>query len=87
MCELDANPSTRMSLQFTMAAPPTPVTSPGGPDTPEGPIILIANCAVVTPSPLIRLARSDIKQAFLKVVPRLAWRTVMGLGQVLDVDC
>ena len=31
-----------------MAAPPTPVTSPGGPDTPEGPIILSANCAVVT---------------------------------------
>ena len=31
-----------------MAAPPIPVTSPGGPDTPEGPIILPANCAVVT---------------------------------------
>ena len=30
-----------------MAAPPIPVTSPGGPDTPEGPIILPANCAVV----------------------------------------
>ena len=31
-----------------MAAPPTPVTSLSGPDTPEGPIILLANCAVVT---------------------------------------
>ena len=31
-----------------MAAAPTPVTSPGGPDTPEDPIILPANCAVVT---------------------------------------
>ena len=31
-----------------MAAPPIPVTSPDGPDTPEGPIILPANCAVVT---------------------------------------
>ena len=44
---LGADSSTRRNLRFAMAAPPIPVTSPGGPDTPEGPIILPANCAVV----------------------------------------
>ena len=44
-----ADSSTRRSLRRTMAAPPTPVTSPPGPDTPESPVILPANCAVARP--------------------------------------
>ena len=58
-----------------MAAPPIPVTSPGGPDTPEGPIILPANCAVVT-STVVCLDWLQLRKGLLDSLA--VWGTITG---------